>query len=343
MVSEWAVELGDELDLTGRDAGMALPLVPGPKALQAVVEAPCLSPEARLGLRVLYLSGIRSEELGPGNLKRPLALDLSLLEGARIQEAEFLEALESTGLAARFRSCGRKPGLRMFRHSFAVRCLEAGLDVLQVSRLLGHADLRTTEMYIACAMGSTLGAYARFHPLASGARGGTVQAHITESEAGELIASPRSERDRLLLRVHYSAGLRVSEVLGLCPGDLDSERGLLFIRNGKEDKDRYAILDAESARLLAGYTDERIFATTRQQVFVVFKRAANKLGLLEKYADFSLSPHSLRHACASHCYARGMDVDDVRKMLGHDLVKTTFLYVDCPFGVMLREYDSSEG
>ena len=189
--------------------------------------------EGRLALRVLLATGIRPEELTAlcdGSLKRPVAVDaetLALLAGGRavIEQAEFLEAVASTGLGTRFGSCGRRPGLRMLRHAFAVRCLEAGLDVLAVSRLMGHADLRTTEMYIACAMGSTLTAYARFHPLATGVRGGTVQTNITESEAVALISSPRRERDRLLLRLPYAAGLRVSEVLGLAPGDLDLERG----------------------------------------------------------------------------------------------------------------------
>lgn len=345
MVDEWALELGDELDLSDRNPANVLPLVPGPNAISALLEAPALSAETRFGLQMLYATGVRPLELP--RLRRgerlevegdrPLAVDpktLSAFTGPlpHLIEDEFLAAAEATGLAQRFRSCGRNLRPQMLRHAFAIRCLQDGMDVIAVSRLMGHQDLRTTENYIAAAMASSQVPYRRYHPLLNPAptRGGTVQANITEREAAAIIESPASARDRLLLRVLYSAGLRASESLGLVPGDLDREQNLLFIRNGKEDKDRYALLDPQSMEQLAGYTEQRIFATTRQQIFVILKRAAKKLGLLEKYRGFSLSPHSLRHAFASHLFARGMASDDIRKLLGHDYLRTTFLYIDCP-------------
>ena len=76
----------------------------------------------------------------------------------------------------------------------------------------------------------------------------------------------------------------------------------------------------------------RLFRTTRAQLHKLVVRAARELGLLEKYQalGFSLSPHSFRHACASHCYQQGMTPDMVGKLLGHEDLRNILLYVDCP-------------
>ena len=128
--------------------------------------------------------------------------------------------------------------------------------------------------------------------------------------------------------------------------DIVAPERLLFVRGGKGSQDRYALVDPESLRQLLAYlatltTGSRIFRTTRAQLFIVVKRAARRVGLLDKYAGLSVSPHSLRHACASHCYQRGMEPEMVRKLLGHEDLRNTLLYVDCPLNMQEREYRES--
>ncbi|MBT9586939.1 tyrosine-type recombinase/integrase, partial [bacterium] len=170
------------------------------------------------------------------------------------------------------------------------------------------------------------------------------QACPSIAETLALIDAPKLPRDRLILRLLYATALRVSELLALVSGDID-ERGRLFVRTAKGDQDRYALLDPQSLQRLQQYAQERppgqrLFATTRAHIHALTVRAARQLGLLQKYQalGLSLSPHSFRHACASHCYQQAMPVDMVRKMLGHADLRNTLLYIDWPVPQMHHQF-----
>jgi site-specific recombinase XerD len=365
MSSEWARELAGEE--AGRNPQEMLPLVP---ALEGLPQAPGLLPEGRMILRLLQSTGMAWTQLTelawaePGLTVRgrPLAVDAATRQELRqwagdrplgIALAPYVpevpgwvrQAADSLGLVARFDSCGRVLTPLLLRHGFAVRCLEVGIDVLVLNKLLGHTHLETTQRYIAVAMADCARVYAHCHPLWAG-RGGKKkpQGCPTVSEALALIEAPRRPRDRLMLRLLYASGVRVSELLGLVAGDIDQPRGLLFVRGGKGEQDRYALIDPESLQRLQQYARAqppggRLFRTTRAQVHTLVVRAARELGLLEKYQalGFSLSPHSFRHACASHCYQLGMDPFMVAKLLGHDDLRNTLLYIDQPQPRLERE------
>ena len=361
---EWIRELAGEVDFDGREAGEVLPLIPGRLAIRQMLEWSGLPPLGRVILRTLYATGIRPEELSQlgfreGRLEaagRPVAADPQTIEAVQVLDEQALAsaqtalpewlsaAARAVGLADRFQASQRNLSPQIFRHAYAVYCLEGGMDLLVLSRLLGHDDLRTTERYIPAAMGACRRSYLRFHPLMAG-RGGGEQADITVDEALALIEAPKKPRDRLMLRLLYATALRASELLGLGEGDIDAAEGRLFVRSGKGSQDRYALIDGESLRQLLAFVHSqpkgtRIFRTTRAQLFILVKRAATSLGLLEKYEalGLSLSPHSFRHACASHCYQRGMDPDSVRRLLGHDDLRNTLLYIDCPLAIQQRQY-----
>lgn len=332
---EWDEELAEE----GSGEG-CLPLVPAFSVLQKLCrEGPFLA-------RLLHATGMRLEELprlsfGPQGLQagRPLACDKDTLERLRDWQysstalAELQRWLEESPLARRFACCGRPLTARVFRHSYAVRSLESGMDLIALQQLLGHRDLRTTESYIAVAMADCRAVYESTHPLCTRLR--TPQADLSTDDLLALIAAAEQP---LIVRLLYASGLRVSELNHFTAGDIDEHDRKIFVRSGKGEQDRYVLLDSESLRQLrrqAASTPpgQPVFRISRDGIWDIVKTAACDSGLEEKYAGsaVTISPHGLRHACASHCYQAGMPPEMVSKLLGHTLLRNTLNYVDVPW------------
>ncbi len=169
--------------------------------------------------------------------------------------------------------------------------------------------------------------------------------HFLSSEEIQqlLSAPPASEylgrRDRAILETMYSAGLRVSETVGLNDEDLDLVEGVARIR-GKGRRERLAPVGSYARRALRAWCDVRQLAAEptpgpRSPVFV------NKFGkrlttrsvarMLEKYLkqtglDLRTSPHTLRHSFATHLLNHGADIRSVQEMLGHKSLQTTQIY-----------------
>lgn len=167
---------------------------------------------------------------------------------------------------------------------------------------------------------------------------------LSAEELTKLLASPPANtamglRDRAILETTYSAGLRVSELVGLNSDDLDLGGGLLRIR-GKGRKERLAPVGSYAIRALEAWLRKRVLhprepQTTDAPVFT------NKFGrrlttrsverLLEKYLkltglDTRTTPHTLRHSFATHLLDRGADIRSVQELLGHKSLVTTQIY-----------------
>ncbi|QDU94320.1 tyrosine recombinase XerC [Lignipirellula cremea] len=167
---------------------------------------------------------------------------------------------------------------------------------------------------------------------------------LSTDEIGSLLQTPpRDEplglRDRALLETMYSAGLRVSELVGMNDGDIDWENELVRIR-GKGRKERLAPMGSFALRALRNWFKQRRLAPSVPQgleapVFV------NKFGkrlttrsvgrMLEKYLkltglDLRTTPHTLRHSFATHLLDRGADIRSVQELLGHKSLVTTQIY-----------------
>lgn len=171
---------------------------------------------------------------------------------------------------------------------------------------------------------------------------------LTEDEVGALIGSvvgdePRSLRDRALLEFLYATGARVSEVCGLNLADLDMEASLvrLFGKGSKErvvpfgsvahaaidrwinvgrpamEPVRWRSRDEANAVFLGG----RGTRLSRQVAFQVVRDAAQRAGI-----EREVSPHALRHTCATHLLDHGADLRIVQEMLGHASITTTQVY-----------------
>lgn len=160
--------------------------------------------------------------------------------------------------------------------------------------------------------------------------------------------SPMYWRDRAILEVLYSSGLRASEVTELPLTGVDLDEAILLVR-GKGSKERLVPLGGPAGRVLERYLREvrsgldrgrgegRVFLTvrgrplSRQTVWNVVKAAAEAAGL-----ERAVSPHTLRHTFATHLIEGGADLAAVQELLGHADITTTQIYTHVDLG-WLRE------
>lgn len=166
---------------------------------------------------------------------------------------------------------------------------------------------------------------------------------LTEDEVDALLRAPHTDeplghRDRAMLELLYATGLRVSELISLKQSQVNFNQGVLRIV-GKGDRERLIPLGEEAQRWLRNFIDgprmeillerqtDYLFPTrrgdrmTRQAFWHIIKRYAQKAGI-----DKKLSPHSLRHAFATHLLNRGADLRVVQLLLGHSDLSTTQIY-----------------
>jgi len=166
---------------------------------------------------------------------------------------------------------------------------------------------------------------------------------LSEDEVESLLLAPNIDeplghRDRAMLELLYATGLRVSELINLKQSQVNFNQGVLRVV-GKGDRERLIPLGEESQRWLREFIDgprmeillerqtDYLFPTrrgdrmTRQAFWHIIKRYAEKAGVRKK-----MSPHSLRHAFATHLLNRGADLRVVQLLLGHSDLSTTQIY-----------------
>jgi site-specific recombinase XerD len=155
---------------------------------------------------------------------------------------------------------------------------------------------------------------------------------VPRETVAQIVAGETEPRNRVLLRLLYYGGLRVSEVCGLCWRDVsEREDGAQVTVQGKGEKTRVVLLPAALAAELETLRGERgpdepVFAgrsgaLTAGQAWRIVKRAAARAGVP------ALSPHWLRHAHASHALDAGAGIHVVRDTLGHASLATTSRYL----------------
>ncbi len=192
---------------------------------------------------------------------------------------------------------------------------------------------------------------------------------LSEEETGRLLdavvgTGPIVLRDRALLEFLYGTGARVSEVVGLNLGNVAEaveSSGLPLVRVlGKGDKERMVPLGSMARAALADWLSgqgralvvpkrwrrrsdaEAVFLNarggrlTRVGVFGVVKKYARRVGLEAK-----VSPHVLRHSCATHMLSRGADVRVVQELLGHASIATTQRYTKVSPEHLRRAYEGA--
>jgi integrase/recombinase XerC len=203
----------------------------------------------------------------------------------------------------------------------------------------------------------------------------TLPTTLTVDEAFRLMESPKSIRekssseavkerrlrDRAILELLYSSGLRVSELVGLNSNQLDLDLAIVRVM-GKGRKERIVPVGVKAIEALKAYLEERgILKGLRpggkasgpegdEPIFVNSlggRLTARSVGrLIKKYTRHSgifrkVSPHSLRHTFATHLLDAGADIREIQEMLGHSSLSTTQRYTHVSMGTLMEVYDKA--
>lgn len=163
---------------------------------------------------------------------------------------------------------------------------------------------------------------------------------LSFSEASRFLACVRGPMQQTVLQTMYGAGLRLTEALSLKPEDIDSERMVIRVRQGKGRKDRYVTLSPTLLETLRAYyracrpKGEWLFSNRtgkspidKSTVQRVCRQAAKAAGLRKR-----VTTHTLRHSYATSLLEMGVDLRTIQMLLGHGSLNTTAVYLHVAVG-----------
>ena len=173
---------------------------------------------------------------------------------------------------------------------------------------------------------------------------------ITIEEAFTLLNAPKNIRDKTVLYLLYGTGMRVSELSDLNIKNLDLKNRLIRIVEGKGGKDRIIPLpdliipiieeylvsrrkDTDSPALILNRSGQRLTSRSIQRLVKKYKEQAN-------FQEKKVTPHTLRHAFATHLLANSVDIRVIQELLGHASLSTTQLYTHVSLEHLRKSYDS---
>ena len=165
-----------------------------------------------------------------------------------------------------------------------------------------------------------------------------IPAVLSVEEVTLLLRAATAPKYKAAFATAYGAGLRVSEVVALKVGDIDSERMLLRVERGKGRKDRHAMLSPQLLKLRAWWREGRrrslllprgwlfpgrnpVEPLSARQLCRAVRAAAQAAGIKKR-----VSPHTLRHSFATHLLEQDVDIRVIQTLLGHAKLDTTALY-----------------
>jgi site-specific recombinase XerD len=152
---------------------------------------------------------------------------------------------------------------------------------------------------------------------------------------------PLPLRNRALVELVYSAGLRSAEAVALDLADIDFEQELVHVRHGKGGKDRVIPLGEEAAYWLARYLRDSRPELARGANDALFLSATGKRLDTSTLRRLAPHPHRLRHAFATHLLEGGADLRTIQELLGHSSLSTTQVYSHVDARRLRKVYDSS--
>lgn len=155
---------------------------------------------------------------------------------------------------------------------------------------------------------------------------------LTKAEVRALLAACKSDKSRLLVKLLYASGLRISECLALKVGDLELNERIAWVRGGKGGKDRMIILsdilvdDLRRYIIMESLENGLIFpgargAMSSRNAQLLVAGAGRRAGI-----NKVVSPHKLRHSFATHLRESGTDLRVIQELLGHANISTTEIY-----------------
>lgn len=179
--------------------------------------------------------------------------------------------------------------------------------------------------------------------------------YLTEEEVGKLldveVKSPYDYRNKTILELLYSSGIRISELVNIKTPNYDSDECLIRIM-GKGSKERIVPLGDYAVNIMNDYMNnyrtlinkkhtDYIFINnrgdkiSRQFIFKVIKKEALKKGIKK-----DISPHTLRHTFATHLLKNGADLRIIQELLGHENISTTQIYTHVTNNKLKSDYET---
>ena len=179
--------------------------------------------------------------------------------------------------------------------------------------------------------------------------------YLTEEEVGKLldveVKSPYDYRNKTILELLYSSGIRISELVNIKTPNYDSEECLIRII-GKGSKERIVPLGDYAVNIMNDYMNnyrplinkkhtDYVFVNnrgdkiSRQFIFKVIKKEALKKGIKK-----DISPHTLRHTFATHLLKNGADLRIIQELLGHENISTTQIYTHVTNNKLKSDYET---
>lgn len=153
---------------------------------------------------------------------------------------------------------------------------------------------------------------------------------ISKEKIKEIIKRTENLKHKIIIKLLYSTGIRLQELVNLKRKDIDFDRNVLHVRKGKGNKDRITIISENLKLDLLKYYSNELFDTeyilegrkgkySKKSIQIVLKKAGKKLCI-------NMTPHMLRHSFATHLLDSGIDITYIQKLLGHSDLKTTNIY-----------------
>ncbi len=178
--------------------------------------------------------------------------------------------------------------------------------------------------------------------------------HLDIDQATILMEAPDNDRkyalrDRAMLELLYSSGLRVSELTGLNIGELDLAGGMVRV-TGKGGKERIVPVGSRALEAITAYLDQRSDGTTGSALFLnsrggrINRRSVARTvdaHVLRIAAFKRISPHTLRHTFATHMLEGGADLRAIQELLGHASLSTTQKYTHVSIDRLMEVYDKA--
>ena len=157
---------------------------------------------------------------------------------------------------------------------------------------------------------------------------------FSQNELRRLFVAPQRLKQRVLLSLIYSAGLRVSEVCKLRISDIDFDRMQIHVRESKNNKSRYVVLSDLITKGLLKYIEgakpKTFLFNGRQKGDPLGHGAVQqsfRLAMLKAEINKDACVHTLRHSFATHLLEQGVDIVTIKDQLGHAHIQTTMMYL----------------